>query len=83
MSNRLKMHVMNEATVAAHILRSHVGRGSVVYYFEGDMQMAHMMSSMLTVVKVARSRVVYDVHIGGDAVAVAVRTPAIFESMKL
>ena len=49
---------------------------------EGDILLARMTSSTLRVVTVARSEVVHGVNIGGDAVAVAVRTPAISESMK-
>ena len=73
---------MNGATVDAHSLRSHVGRGSKAHCFEADILMAHMTSSTLTVVKVARSGVAHGGNIGGAAVAVAARTPAIFESMK-
>ena len=43
--------------------------------------MARMTSSTLTVVKVARSGVAHGVNIVGAAVAVAARTPEIFESM--
>ena len=80
--NRLSMRVMNGAMLDTHSLRSHVGRGSEGHCFEGDILMARMTSSTLTVVKVARSGVVHDANIGGAVVAVAVRTPAIFEFMK-
>ena len=63
-SDRLSMCTMNGAMVDAHSLRSHVGRGSEVHCFEGDILMARMTSSTLTVVKDARSGVVYDVNIG-------------------
>ena len=66
----------------AHSLRSHVGRGSEGHCFEGDILMVHMISSTLTVIKVARSGVIHGVNIGGAVIAVAVRTPTIFESMK-
>ena len=76
------MRVMNGATVYAHSLRSLVEVGQWHTCFEGDILMARMTSSTLTVVKAARSGVVHGVNIGGAAVAVAARTPAIFESMK-
>ena len=57
-------------------------KGSEAHCFEGDILIARMTSSTLTVVTVARSVVVHGVNIGGAAVAVAARTPAIFESMK-
>ena len=81
-SDILSMRVTNGATMDAHSLRSHVGRGSEAYCFEGDILMARMMSSTLTVVKVIRSGVVHGVNIGAAAVAVAARTLTIFESMK-
>ena len=81
-SDILSMRVMNGATVDAHSLRSHVGRGSEAHCFEGDILMARMTSLTLTVVKVARSWVAHGVNIGGAAVVVAARTSAIFESMK-
>ena len=124
-SDRLNMHVINGAMVAAHSLRSHAGRGSEGHCYEcdilmarmtsstriavkvgifedpfleephqdvtfkavseghcfqGDILMARMTSSTRTVVKVARSW--WFMIYGRDAVAVTVRTPAIFESMK-
>ena len=72
-SDILSMHVMNGATVDAHSLRSHVGRVSEVHCFEGDILMARMTSSTLTVVKVARSEMVYGINISRAAVAVAAR----------
>ena len=81
-SDILSMRVMNGATVNAHSLRSHVGRGSEAHCFEGDILMVRMTSSTLAAEKVARSGVIHDVNIGGAALAVAARTPAIFESMK-
>ena len=56
-SDILSMRVMNGATVDAHSLRSHVGRGSEAHCFQGDILMARMTSSPLTVVKIARSGV--------------------------
>ena len=66
------------AKMDAYSLMSHVGKGSEAHCFEGDILMAHMKSSTLTVVKVARSGVVYGVNIGGAAIAVVARTLAIF-----
>ena len=55
-------------------LRSHVERSSEAHCFDGDILMACMTSSTLTVVKVAKSGVAHGVNIGGAAVAVSART---------
>ena len=56
-SDILRMRVVNGATVDTHSLKNHVGRGSEAHCFEGDILMARMTSSTLTVVQVAISGV--------------------------